>query len=196
MQYLDFDTWLKHDIFFKRYYFNKFWKLCLGWSAKLCKNSNLFWYMKKVVITAHDTLPPEESSRKERLVILQELITVLHGCNLFFLILINPFQPSVAFHIETCHLICRANQMTGFWWNATLGGYGLRFSILLKLRSRIIYNTLLSRIYQENYFWQQEMAKRGMLLETGFWTGVKNSCEKCELFTCQSLCGILCWREL
>ena len=116
----------------------------------------------------------------------------LHGCNLFFLILINPFQPSVAFHIE----ICSANQMTGFWWNATLGGYGLRFSILLKLRSRIIYNTLLSRIYQENYFWQQEMAKSGMLLETGFWTGVKNSCEKCDLFTCQSLCGILCWMEL
>ena len=27
----------------------------------------------------------------------------------------NPFQPSVAFHIETSHLICSANQMTGFY---------------------------------------------------------------------------------
>ena len=25
-----------------------------------------------------------------------------------------PFQPSVAFHIETGHLFCRSNQMTGF----------------------------------------------------------------------------------
>ena len=33
------------------------------------------------------------------------------GC-LFFL---NPFQPSVAFHIVTSHLICNANQMTGFY---------------------------------------------------------------------------------
>ena len=28
--------------------------------------------------------------------------------------LINPFKPSVAFHIETSHLICTANQMIGF----------------------------------------------------------------------------------
>ena len=28
---------------------------------------------------------------------------------------ISPFQPSVAFHIETGNLICRANQMTGFY---------------------------------------------------------------------------------
>ena len=27
---------------------------------------------------------------------------------------IKPFQPSVAFHIETSHLICSENQMTGF----------------------------------------------------------------------------------
>ena len=27
---------------------------------------------------------------------------------------INPFQPSVALHIETSHLICEANQRTGF----------------------------------------------------------------------------------
>ena len=27
----------------------------------------------------------------------------------------NPFQPSVALHIQTSHLICRAKQMTGFY---------------------------------------------------------------------------------
>ena len=26
----------------------------------------------------------------------------------------KPFQPGVAFHMETCHLICSANQMSGF----------------------------------------------------------------------------------
>ena len=27
---------------------------------------------------------------------------------------INPFQPNVVFHIEISHLICTADQMTGF----------------------------------------------------------------------------------
>ena len=27
----------------------------------------------------------------------------------------NPFEPSIAFLIETIHLICRPNQMTGFY---------------------------------------------------------------------------------
>ena len=34
---------------------------------------------------------------------------------------INPFQPSVAFHIETCHLICSANQMTGLYIKCNTG---------------------------------------------------------------------------
>ena len=29
-------------------------------------------------------------------------------------LLLNPFQPGVAFHIETSHLIYNANQVTGF----------------------------------------------------------------------------------
>ena len=33
----------------------------------------------------------------------------------------NPFQPSVAFHIETSHLICTANQMTGFYVKCNFG---------------------------------------------------------------------------
>ena len=34
----------------------------------------------------------------------------------------NPFQGSVAFHLETSHLFCRANQLTGFYMkrNTTL----------------------------------------------------------------------------
>ena len=28
---------------------------------------------------------------------------------------LNPFHPSVVFQIETSHLICTANQMTGFY---------------------------------------------------------------------------------
>ena len=41
---------------------------------------------------------------------------------------INPFQPSVAFHIETSHWICNANhwicnanQMTGFYMKCSTG---------------------------------------------------------------------------
>ena len=30
-------------------------------------------------------------------------------------LILNPVQPRVAFHIETSHLICTANQMTGFY---------------------------------------------------------------------------------
>ena len=28
---------------------------------------------------------------------------------------VDPFQPSVAFHIETSHLFCRAKRMTDFY---------------------------------------------------------------------------------
>ena len=34
---------------------------------------------------------------------------------------INPFQPSVAFHMETSYLICTANQMTGFHMKCNTG---------------------------------------------------------------------------
>ena len=35
--------------------------------------------------------------------------------------LINPFQLSVAFRMETSHLICSANQMTGFYMECNTG---------------------------------------------------------------------------
>ena len=38
---------------------------------------------------------------------------------------INSFQPSDAFHIETSHLICNANQMTGFYMECNNGRNGL-----------------------------------------------------------------------
>ena len=34
---------------------------------------------------------------------------------------VNPFQPSVVFDIETRHLICTANQMTGFYMKCGSG---------------------------------------------------------------------------
>ena len=40
----------------------------------------------------------------------------------------NPFQPSVAFHIETNHLICTLNQMNGFY---------MKFNTELKWAERI-----------------------------------------------------------
>ena len=35
---------------------------------------------------------------------------------------IDPFQPSVAFHIETSHLFRRANQITGFYMKRNTEG--------------------------------------------------------------------------
>ena len=34
---------------------------------------------------------------------------------------LNPFQPSVVFHVETSHLFCSANQMTGFYMECNTG---------------------------------------------------------------------------
>ena len=33
----------------------------------------------------------------------------------------NPFQPSVAFHVETSHLFCFAKQVTGFYMKCNTG---------------------------------------------------------------------------
>ena len=38
-----------------------------------------------------------------------------------YFVYVNPFQPSVAFHIETGHLICTENQMTGSLMNCNTG---------------------------------------------------------------------------
>ena len=35
------------------------------------------------------------------------------------------FQPNVAFHIETSHLICSANQITGFYMKCNTGLKGV-----------------------------------------------------------------------
>ena len=39
---------------------------------------------------------------------------------LFTIEFINPFQPSVVFHIEASHLHCRAKQMTGFYMRCNI----------------------------------------------------------------------------
>ena len=33
----------------------------------------------------------------------------------------NPFQPIVAFHVETIHLICSASKMAGFYMKCNTG---------------------------------------------------------------------------
>ena len=44
-----------------------------------------------------------------------------NGSSPNFVSIINPFQPSIAFHIETCHLFCRAKQKTGFYMKYNTG---------------------------------------------------------------------------
>ena len=39
----------------------------------------------------------------------------------WYLYFINPFSPSVTFHIETRHLICSVKQMTGFYIKHNFG---------------------------------------------------------------------------
>ena len=39
---------------------------------------------------------------------------------------INPFQTSVAFHIETSHLLCSGKQMAGFYMKCNIPRKGLR----------------------------------------------------------------------
>ena len=63
-----------------------------------------------------------------------------------FLILCNSFQPSVAFHIESSHLLCSTKQMTGFYMERyeTLGWKGL---------SRVgIIGSGFQRAFEEPYF--------------------------------------------
>ena len=37
------------------------------------------------------------------------------------MLFVQPFQPSVAFHIETSHLFCSAKQMTSFYMKQNIG---------------------------------------------------------------------------
>ena len=46
---------------------------------------------------------------------------------------LNPFQPNTAFHIKTSHLICTANQMTGFYMKCNTG---LKWLNVTKLQAK------------------------------------------------------------
>ena len=50
--------------------------------------------------------------------------------HLFDAVYLKPFHPSVAFHIESSHLICWSNQMTGFYVKLTLSWNEFRKSVL------------------------------------------------------------------
>ena len=49
------------------------------------------------------------------------IFVVLDNVSLTFRFTANPFQPSVAFHIETSHFFCRAKQMTSFYVKRNTG---------------------------------------------------------------------------
>ena len=51
---------------------------------------------------------------------------------------LNPFQLSVIFHIGTCHLVCIANQMTGFYMKCNAGlKWGPKWVKASKFKSKI-----------------------------------------------------------
>ena len=52
---------------------------------------------------------------------------------LIYRIQINQFQPSVTFRIETSHLICTANQMTGFYMKCNTGLKWVKYGKVLNL---------------------------------------------------------------
>ena len=56
----------------------------------------------------------------------------------------KPFQPSVTFHIDTCHLICATNQMTGFYIKCNNGLKWVNVLNLLKVKKK---NTGTNSVY-------------------------------------------------
>ena len=46
----------------------------------------------------------------------------------------SPFQPSFAFHIETCYLVCNASQTTAFCMECSTGLKGVDYIQFLPLR--------------------------------------------------------------
>ena len=85
------------------------------WWLHYCVLSWLWWvFVSPVMDSLHS------SNLDRRCTFQQEFHWVLilscwwHHQALTNQLLINPFQPSVAFWIETSHLICRAKQMTDF----------------------------------------------------------------------------------
>ena len=70
----------------------------------------------------------------------------------FFELNINPFQPSVAFHIETSHLFCKTNakQMSGFYVKRNTG---LKWvDLLLAINFNPINLNFRFLIFSENFF--------------------------------------------
>ena len=72
------------------------------------------------------------------------LILSVAGCHISS----NPSQPSVAFHRETSHLICSANQMTGFYMECNIGLK--RAKIISHMTRR--YNVLSTLLFKQVYF--------------------------------------------
>ena len=70
---------------------------------------------------------------------------------------VSPFQPSVAFHLEISHLICTANQVTGFYMKCNTG---LKW-VNLVLRSDFY---IIKSIFATGFFLSWEQKNRGFLM--------------------------------
>ena len=87
---------------------------CFNHRMSLIKKQSIFHRKPTGCIAAKlGSLTPDE-----RLVIRSERsypLTLIHWATPPITNVINQFQPSVGFHIETSHLKCTSNQMTGFY---------------------------------------------------------------------------------
>ena len=58
-------------------------------------------------------------------------VQIVQSKFILFDITVSPFQTSVAFYRETSHLICSANQMTGFYMTCNTGWNGLMLKLFV-----------------------------------------------------------------
>ena len=66
------------------------------------------------------------------------ILTKLGAGNMKDIVKVKSSQPSVPFHIETFHLICTANQITGFYMKYNPALKRVKWDTLLKLSNCLI----------------------------------------------------------
>ena len=65
--------------------------------------------------------------------------------------LINRFQPGAIFHVETSHLICRANPMTGFYMKYNTGLNWVNTKVHLRTLFSVLIQPILSKCFISSY---------------------------------------------
>ena len=80
---------------------------------------------------------------------------------------VNPFQPIVAFHIETSHLFCSARQMTSFYMKRKTGLNGLiTLSFPLVIKQKLLIQFRLSSTLHQKLFQRLLYSASGNFMET------------------------------